>query len=128
MSIKAKIVESGVLEDGDLELPEEEEDEEGLIRFYVFRGFEYNEIRLFLFKTHGILKQRIKPYCLRRRRPDYDIDDESILSIINGLGCLQGYRSVWHTLQLRGKRVPRIVVQELLREIDPEGSELRTTH
>ena len=128
MSIKAKIVESGDLEDGDLELPEEEEDEEGLIRCYVFRGFEYNEIRLFLFKTHGILKRRIKPYGLRRRRPDYDIDDESILSIINGLGCLQGYRSVWHTLQLRGKRVPCIVVQELLREIDPEGSELRTTH
>ena len=67
MSIKAKIVESGDLEDGDLELPEEEEDEEGLIRCYVFRGFEYNEIRLFLFKTHGILKRRIKPYGLRRR-------------------------------------------------------------
>ena len=30
MTIKAKMVESGDLEDGDLELPEEEEDEEGL--------------------------------------------------------------------------------------------------
>ena len=50
---------------------------------------------------------------------------ESIPRIRNGPGCLQRYRSVWHTLQLRGKRVPRIVVQELLREIDPEGSELR---
>ena len=53
---------------------------------------------------------------------------ESIPRIRNGPGCLQGYRSVWHTLQLRGKRVPRIVVQELLREIDPEGSELRKVH
>ena len=39
-------------EDGDLEVPEEEEDEEGLIPNYVFRGFEYKEIRLFLFKNH----------------------------------------------------------------------------
>ncbi|KAK2553908.1 hypothetical protein P5673_024604 [Acropora cervicornis] len=29
---------------------------------------------------------------------------------------------------IRGKRVPRIVVQELLREIDPEASELRKVH
>ena len=32
------MVESGDLEDGDLELSEEEEDEEGLIRYYFFRG------------------------------------------------------------------------------------------
>ncbi|KAK2566452.1 hypothetical protein P5673_009971 [Acropora cervicornis] len=136
MSIKAKVAESGDLEDGDLELPEEKKDEEGLIRYYFFRGFEYKEIRLFLFKYHGIemslstLKRRIKQYGLRRQRPDYDIDDvrESIQSIINGPGCLQGYRSAWHTLQLRGKRVPCIVVQELLREIDPDGSELRRAH
>ena len=38
MSIKAKMVESEDLEDGDLELSEEEEDEEGLIRYYFFRG------------------------------------------------------------------------------------------
>ena len=58
------MAESGDLEDGDLEIPEEEEDE-GLIRYYFFRGFEYIEIRLFLFKNHGIkmslstLKRRI---------------------------------------------------------------------
>ena len=88
------------LEDGDSEPPEEEEDEEGLIRYYSFRGFEYKEIRLFLFKNHGIeislstLKRRIKQYGLRRQRPDYDIDvvRESIQSVINGPGCLQGYR------------------------------------
>ena len=101
-----------------------------------FRGFKYEEIRLFLFKNHGVemslstLKRRIKQYGLKRQRPDYDIDvvRESIQSVINGPGCLQGYRSSWHTLQLRGKRVSRIVVQELLREIDPDGSELRKAH
>ena len=66
------MVESGDLEDGDLELPEEEEDEEGLIRYYFFRGFAYKENSLFLFKNHGIemslstLKRRIKQYGLRR--------------------------------------------------------------
>ena len=39
------------LEDGYFELPEY--DEEGLIRYYFFRGFEYKEIRLFLLKNHG---------------------------------------------------------------------------
>ena len=43
-----------------------------------------------------------------------------VLQIMNGPGCLQGYRSVLHTLQLRGKRVPRIVVHEPLRKIDLE--------
>ena len=36
-----------------------------------------------------------------------------------------GYRTVWYTLELEGFRVPRIVVQEIIRELDPEGTELR---
>jgi len=43
--------ESGDLEDEDLELPEEEKDEEGVTRYYLFRRFEYKETRLFLFKV-----------------------------------------------------------------------------
>ena len=35
-----------------------------------------------------------------------------------------GYRTVWHTLELEGFRVPRILVQEIIRELDPEGTEL----
>lgn len=130
------------LENEYFELPEEddeepeEDDEEGLIRYYFYRGFEYKEIVLFLSKTHGIhmsistFKRRVKRYGLRRHLPGYNIDEAraSIQSIINGPGCLQGYRSVWHTLQLRGTRIPRIVVQELLRELDPEGTELRKAH
>ena len=43
-----------------------EDDEEGLIRYYFFRGFEYEEMRLFVLKNHNIeislrtLKRRIK--------------------------------------------------------------------
>ena len=114
----------------------EKDDEEGLIGYYSFRGFEYEEIRLFLLKDHNTeislstLKRQIKRYGLKRQRPDYNIDEVkvSIQQIINGHGCLQGYRAVWHTLQLRGMRVPRIIVQQLLREIDPEGTELREVH
>jgi len=36
-----------------------------------------------------------------------------------------GYRTVWHTLELEGVRVPRLVVQEIIRELDLEGTELR---
>ena len=71
------------------------------------------------------LKRPIESYGLKIKRPDYNIDDvrASVQIIIDGHGCLLGYRSVWHALKLRGTRVPRIVVQELLREMDPESSE-----
>ena len=32
------------------------------------------------------------------------------------------------TLELEGIRVPRIIAQDLLKEMDPEGSELRRKH
>ena len=124
-------------ESDDFELGEEDEaSEESIIRYYFFRGFEYKEIILLLLKNYNIemslstLKRRIKGYGLRRQRPEDNINEvrASIQTIINGHGSLQGYRSVWHTLQLRGIRIPRIVVQELLREMDPEGTELRKGH
>ena len=108
-------------EDEYFELPDDN-DEEGLIRYYFFRGFEYEEILMFLEKHHDVkmsirtLKRRIKSYGLRRRQPDYDLDSvhAAIQDLIDGPGSMQGYRSIWHMLQLRGIRVPRVVVQELL--------------
>ena len=121
----------------DFELGEEDEDsEESLIRYYFLRGFEYKEIILLLLNNHkteislSTLKRRIKSYGLRRQRSEYNIDEAraSIRTIINGHGSLQGYRSVWHTLQLRETRILLVVVQELLQEMDPEGTELRLGH
>jgi len=117
-------------------IDEEHFDEEEIIRYYFFRGFSYEEIRMFLQRKHAIeisistLKRRIKSYGLRRKQVDYDIAQvrEAIVSIGNGHGSLLGYRSVWHALRLRGIQVPRLVVQELLREIDPEGTEQRKAH
>ncbi|CAB3999308.1 Hypothetical predicted protein [Paramuricea clavata] len=87
-------------------------------------------------KNHGVeisittLKQCIKAYGLRRREPDYDVNEirAAIDDIVDGYGSSQGYRAVWHTLQLKGLHVPRIVVQEILKEIDPEGTEMRKSH
>lgn len=115
---------------------DDEFNEEEVVRYYFFRGFTYEEIRKFLQINHGheisitTLKRRIKAYGLRRRMPDYDVGQirAAIENILDGYGSIQGYRAVWHTLQLKGLRVPRIVVQEILREIDPEGTQLRKAH
>ena len=103
-------------------------DEEEVVRYYFYRGFPYEEIRRFLKINHGLqisittLKRRMKAYGLRRRMPDYEVGEirAAIENILDGYGSMQGYRAVWHTLQLKGLRVPRIVVQEILREIDPD--------
>ena len=90
----------------------EQDSEESLIRYCFFRGFDYKEIILLLLKNHRIemslrtLKRRIKSYGLRRQQPEYNIDQvrASVPTIIDVHGSFQGYRSVWHTLQLRGTR------------------------
>lgn len=47
---------------------------------------------------------------------------ERIEEILNGPGCMGDYRSVWHTLKLQGTQVPRDVVEQIVRELDPEGN------
>lgn len=53
---------------------------------------------------------------------------QRISEIINGPGSSGGYRTVWHTLEMEGLRVPRIIVQDMLKELDPEGTLLRKAH
>ena len=48
--------------------------------------------------------------------------------LINGPCSALGYRAIWHTLEMEGLRIPRVIVQDLLKEMDPEGSELRRKH
>lgn len=65
-------------EDEYLKLPED--DEEGLIRYHFFRGFEYEGVRLFLKENHDIqmslrtLKRRIESFGLKRKRLDYNVN------------------------------------------------------
>ena len=100
-----------------------------LICEYFNRAFKYNEILMLLDKYHGItlsiatLKRSLNVYNLKRRNPVYDVDfvRDKIKSLLDGPGCMGGYRHVWHTLRLQGIQVPHSVVQNLLKEIDPEG-------
>ena len=76
------------------------------------------------------LKRRIKKYGLQRKNIDYDLDAvcDAVRSLLDGPGCCRGYRAIWHTLQMNGITVPRVVVAELLRELDPEGVQERSRH
>lgn len=110
---------------------EAEFDEKMLLKYYFTRGFSYNEIILFLAKHHNYeisystLLRRLKKYGLKRRNASLQqqitIVQRRIREILDGPGSRGGYRSIWHTLELEGIRVPRIIVQELLKEMDPDG-------
>jgi hypothetical protein len=109
---------------------------EELIPFYFYKGFTYQEICQFLSQYHNkemslsTLKRRIKQLGLRRRNAEYDIElvRNTIVSLLEGPDSSHGYRSIWHTLQMNGIVVPRLVVEMLLHEIDPEGVSERKRH
>ena len=72
----------------------------------------------------------MKDFGLKRRDIDYDEMEvrEHIRKQLDDPGCMVGYRHVWHTLQMQGVSAPCIVVQKLLKEMDPEGTEERRHH
>ena len=103
------------------------------IKYYFKQGYEYNTIVEFLFKFHGIsmcvrtLKNRLKMLGLGRKSMDFNEQEvrERIMREIDGPGSMSGYRSMWHTLQREGYMVPRQTVEDLLKELDPEGCRIR---
>ena len=113
--------------------------EEEITRYYFNAGFEYNEIVLFLKKHHNIemsgrtLLRRLKVYGLKRRyfenedslQAKYDSVKNRIREMLGGPDSVAGYRTVWHSLEMEGMRVPRVIVQTLLKELDPSGTESR---
>ena len=98
------------------------QEEENLIKEYFSKGFKYDEIIELLSKNHSVkmsiatLKRRIKRYGLQRKNVDYEINvvREKIRNILDGPGCIGGYRHVWHALKLQGISVQRSVAQHLL--------------
>lgn len=100
-----------------------------VLKTYFAKGFSYQNIIQLLSKYHNTnislrtLQQRLSNLGLKRRNIDYNREEvrQAILDHCNGPGSCNGYRSVWHTLQLKGVCVPRRVVAEILREVDPEG-------
>lgn len=115
-------------------------DEQSWISYYFQHGYEYDEILHFLKDYHdykisrSTLLRRLKMYGLHRRSGG-DLPDEllqrsrnQILADITGPQSSNGYRAVWYSLRLKGIHVPRCLVQNLLKEVDPEGSALRRKH
>lgn len=72
-------------------------------------------------------KNRPKEFGLHRKLALYDDIEvrRYIKHEIEGPGCMAGYRSMWHTLPMKGIRVPRRIVEEIIRDLDPEGRETR---
>ena len=70
----------------------------------------------------------MQSFNLARGRDAIDVDmiREAIRKEMDGSGCLFGYRSMWHSLKMgHGLTAPRDLVQRLMKEIDPDGCELR---
>lgn len=120
----------------------EVENEEQLLKHYFYSGYKYNEILLFLDKHHDIsisystLLRRLQKHGLQRRC-NRDAEEyaekvrqarERIQAIIDGPGGLSGYRSMWHRLEIEGLRLPRSIVQAILKDVDPRGTALRRRH
>ena len=76
------------------------------------------------------LKRKLKDYNLSRNNVEFDPNElrEKVVEIIDGPECSQEYRSIWRTLQQKGVRVPRSAVEEIVRELDPEGVKERKAH
>ena len=110
--------------------------EDDIIRCYFNDGFAYKEIRHFFKTFHGndiserTLKRRIKRLGLSRRNTPYDrnLVRQPTQSMLDGPGSLGGYRTVWHRLQRQGNRVPRVVVANMLQELDPVGVQDRAAN
>ena len=107
--------------------------EESIIRHYFSKGFQYKSIIQMLDKRHGIkmcertLRSRLSAFGLSRRLPQYELNviRNRISQELDGPGCMGGYRTTWHTLRMEGMQVPRRIVEGIVRELDPEGCELR---
>ena len=106
---------------------------EQLITHYFHCGYPYDAI-VGLLKKKDIrmcvrtLKRRLRSLGLSKKDNITLIDNETIRTAIlkgmNEAGKLSGYRSIWHALWLRHHiHVPRNLVAEIMKEIDPNGVE-----
>lgn len=109
----------------------------GIIKPYFFSGLLYTEIIPLLAVIHGIklglrqLKRILKANSLCRNKNysrEADVRDLISAEIENSAKCI-GYRSMWRRLvNDHHIRVPRDMVLQMMREIDPEGVRQRKAH
>ncbi|XP_062614152.1 uncharacterized protein LOC134275889 [Saccostrea cucullata] len=112
------------------------ETEEDMLRAYMIEGYTYEKMLLCLSLYHSItwsvrkLKQRLKSFNLYRRKhmTPLPIVEDKIKEELTGPNSNVGYREMWRTLQRKYKLVvARNKVMEILRRLDPHGSEKRRT-
>ena len=87
----------------------------------------YRDMRL----SERTLKCRLKDFGLKRRK----LVNENVKSrarniikdeLLAGPDKSNGYRTMWHILRLRNHiNLPRQLVASIMREVDPEGVQLR---
>ena len=103
------------------------------ISHYFHLGYPYQAI-VGLLKKDGVslslstLKRRLRELGLSRRSQELDVEGVTSLirEEIRGAGRLAGYRNIWHALRIRhGVHVPRSLVAQVLKEIDPAGVDFR---
>ncbi len=111
--------------------------ERNIVENYFHLGYKYDLIVSLLKNEHGIemtvrtLKRRLKSYQLSRRGDNENFDEGHIRNIIrqemeSAGGSLAGYRKMWHILRLKHHlHVPWKIVAKILRELDPEASDMR---
>ena len=109
--------------------------EKDIIWNYFQVGYRYEVIVMFfrLYRNINIskrtLKRRLNYYGFRRRGFFYVTISELknvIESEIQGPASMRGYRGLWHSLKaIYGIIVQRDVVMNILKEIDPEGTNMR---
>ena len=95
-----------------------------IIESMFYDGYEYREMVEMLKAQHDIdisfrtLKRRLKALNLRRVNIKFDPGRlrGMIAELLDGPGGSQGYRSIWHTLEQRGERLPRREVENIVRE------------
>ena len=76
------------------------------------------------------LQQRLHDMGLKRRNISYNIQEirQEIVKNLNGLGVQEDIVCIGAALRLKGIQVPRRVVEELCRELDPVGCHERKAH
>lgn len=99
------------------------------IHHYFHLGYPYQAMLGFLRKdgvsiSLSTLKRRLRELRLSRRRHEIDLETVTrrIREEIAVAGRLAGYCSIWHALRIRhGLHVPRNLVAQILKNIDPAG-------
>ena len=106
--------------------------EEEAVTYYLNVGSSYNSITIFLNLCPGIstsirtLKRRLRHYSLKRKH--IALNENIVRCIIvwekQGPGSIKGCRSMHKTLrQPYWVHIPRDIVMQILKEIDPSGTE-----